>query len=655
MTANTVTYNLPVLHTLRIDGFEKAPEFNPELIMLDKGSGKGTRFLRPYRVCYLIRRSTDLLIRSHNERDKVNLASLCTKRAALIHPIIKGLLEGHSGIPDFNSIETAFDWIDRQGRSAELYAPEGIRRLYQDYTDHLRHRLRLSNVGEGPKSIAYPTAQKRQAAMAYVCGLASECDVNVVMSWAIQIPQKKMGSNELPGPATTADEHALAYALHKCFFDAFSKAVLKKSAPPVVVELSDLGFEDLIYYSQFANNRGGWSAAKKEGRTDWKPYFYGREGVFEGDPKAFNALLAENGIAPNSNSGFAQHQKNNRQFSHNTLREMANHATRHFGYLLLAAAGNNAAHLASINCNQLRLDKALGLASTRAIKARAGFEDQEQHVDLHFAQTIWKQYLKLREWMAQQLQEPPKLGLFLLSGQADRAPYNLLTSVSIVQLPLWPVGAPSLATRVGRKHKTVNLMEGSGGNTALVAGMQYATPRTIERHYNFKNRQEAVEALCAYFAAQAEAAELRYLGIKPVRIIDGGETTHSGYCDVNTDDPRLMEGFEELGIEPRCGAPITCIFCVHFGLHADTEDMLRLLTISCWIEVQSRLNSINIDDYYQKFVPYANRIQQILLEISTNSGEISKRLKDAKARFELGERDAYWNAKINALLEMDET
>lgn len=185
--------------------------------------------------------------------------------------------------------------------------------------------------------------------------------------------------------------------------------------------------------------------------------------------------------------------------------------------------------------------------------------------------------------------------------------------------------------------------------------MQSATPQTIDRHYNFKNHEEVVKTMNSYFAAQANAAALRYTGIKPVRIIEGGEQTLTGFCDVDTDRPRLVEGFEELGIEPRCGAPITCIFCAHFGVHSDSEDVVRLLTIKLWIEVQSRLNSVNIDDHFQKFLPYINRIQQILEELSSMGGEVSERIKDAQMRFQRGERDTYWHAKINALLEMEET
>ncbi len=655
MTNGAITYTLPELNTLPKNSFDIAPTFRPELTCIDQGQGKKMRYLKTYRVCYLDRRSLDPTIRSFNERKKVNPLSFCAKRASLIQPIIKGLLEGHSGIPDFCWIESIFDWIDRHERSAELYSLEGARGLYRDCTDHIRHRLRLSNVGDRAMSIGYPMAQNLQSALIYICSQASGHDPKVVQSWAIRIPQKKMGMNELPAPATTADEHAVAYALHQRFFEAFTHAVLDNIAPPVVVKLADLGFEDLIFYSQISNNANGWSTRVKGGRADWQPFFFRREGVFEGKASAFNALLAEHSVPPINPDSFKRLQENNRKFSQCTLHELANHATRHFAHLLMAETGNNAAHLVSIDCQNIRLDRAVGLATTRAIKGRACFEQQEQHVDLRFAQTTWKIYLKLHGWMTQQIEAPPKLGLFLITDRADRAPYSLLSGNAMRQLSLWPARAPALATRAARKHKSVNLLEASGGNIAMVSSMQLASPRTIERHYAFKNHEEAAKAMSDYFAAQAKAAELRHMDIKPVRIISDGEITLTGVCDLEQDGPKCVEGFEELAIEPRCSAPITCIFCVHFGLHADIESILRLLTIKLWIETQSRISSINIDEQFQKFAPYLNRIQQILEDLSDMSDEISLYVKDAIIRFERGERDQYWGVKINALLEIEGT
>src|SRR5690606_17950217 len=107
---------------------------------------------------------------------------------------------------------------------------------------------------------------------------------------------------------------------------------------------------------------------------------------------------------PIGTSAFKRLQNNNSEFSPVVLQTMANIATRHFGYLMLAESGCNAQHLASIDCNQTRLEKVIGLARSRAIKGRAGFEDQHQFIDARFAQTCWKKYLRLRAWMSSRVE-----------------------------------------------------------------------------------------------------------------------------------------------------------------------------------------------------------------------------------------------------------
>ncbi|MDF1694112.1 MAG: hypothetical protein P1U47_17210 [Zhongshania sp.] len=664
MNSDYAAYALPKLNTFNIDNFDEAPEFTAENTLIDTGSansrnGSHTRYIRIYRPCYLDRRRLNPNVTSTTELAKVNLLSLCESRSILIKAIAKDYLIGKPGTPPFVDIETAFDWVDARERSSELNTVEGARMIYRDFTNALRHQIRLPNTNEELKSIGNKTAQGRQRAMAYIACIACHRDIKVVQSWAILIAQRKLRENELPAPITTANEHALAYELHSRLFYAFSEAVIKNAPPPVIVEFADLGFEDLIFYNKNVNNHRGWRKYSKNEKADWMPHFYRRDGLFDGTPDEFNTLLTELDLEPLSNSTartFKSAKLNNKRIGTSSLRILANNAVRHFGYLLLAEAGNGAAELASINFSEARLDKTAGLAGIRTIKSRADHETQNQYIDLRFSKTTWKQYLKLRSTMSLLIENPPQKGLFTIGRRKSDTSYTLLGDTSMREVSYWPIGAPSLATRPARKHKTVNLVDGSGGNISLVAALQSATVGTIERHYAFKNRIEAAEVMSKYFVAQGAAAALRFSGVTPLRIIEHGDSMNTGHCDVNEEDgPRLIEGFSELDFEPRCSAPITCFFCVHFGLHADEEDFLRLLTIKQWIKVQSCVVSTNIDQHYKKYAPYLNRIEQIIEALPLENDRYAAILLAAQKRFMRGERDQYWNAKINGIIEMSES
>lgn len=659
-------YKLPNgLQILTSDGHDIAPEFDPSLIVIDMGhnGGLNIRYIRPYRWCYLDRLSLDATVTSLKERDKVNLLSLCPQRAKIVRKLVSSVLAGSINRRVFEVMSGAFDWIDNQGRDVELFALESAKRLYSDYTGQLRHRMQLSNVGaKVAGAIGYPTACRNQLSMAFICAAATGLDTNTVQSWTYRIPQKDRGpSRALTAPKTTENEHVVAHAMHTRFFTAFSNAILNNALPPVVVELSDIGFEDVVFYNKKSNSANGWTCGGgKDLRTDWMPYFYGRDGYFQGNLKEFNELLAANFIESIKSQPdiYKTRQRNAQAFPKADLNYMANLATRHFGYLLLAEAGSNASTLATVDCSQTRLDKELGASRLLAVKGRAGYEQQDQFVDRRFTQTVWKRYLELREWMAQRIREKgfeaPQNGLFLVSYQPHREPYTPLRANNIKQCGLWPSDGPALATREARKHKTVNIIEGSGGNVALASAMQAVSHQTIERHYAYKNVIEATQHMSDYFALQAKSASLRYAGVKPVRIIEDGENTSTGHCDApEIEGPKLVEGFEGTGIKPRCGAPITCLFCVHFGLHALEEDFVRLLTIQHWVEVQTQLYASNIDEDFTKYSPYIERIDQVFDELPKSSKELAELVNRSKVLFTQGKRDQYWNARINALLDLE--
>ncbi len=666
MTADTQLYKLPSgLQTLIADDYDIVLEFDPTRTIIDMGTNGGLniRYIRPYRWCYLDRLSLDTAVTSLKKIVKVNLLSLCPRRAKIVHKLVSSVLIGSINRRAFEKISGAFDWIDQQNRGRELFLLPTTKALYRSYTEQLRHRMQLSNVGgKAAGAIGYPTAFRNQLGMAFICAAATDLDISTVQSWAYRIPQRDKGpSRALPAPKTTENEHVVAHAMHTRFFTALSDAVLNNALPPVVVELSDLGFDDVIFYNKKSNSANGWtSGGGKNLRTDWMPYFYGREGFFQGSLKEFNELLVANEVEPiKDHSGLHRRRQRNAQaFAEADLKYIANQATRHFGYLLLAEAGSNASTLATIDCSQTRLDKELGASRLLAVKGRAGYEQQDHFVDRRFTQTHWKRNLELREWMVQRLRkqgfEAPQNGLFLLAYQLNREPYSPLRANSIRQCSLWPNNGPALATREARKHKTVNIIEGSGGNIALASAMQAVSPQTIERHYAHKNVIEATQHMSGYFELQAKSAPLRYAGVKPVRIIEDGEDTSTGHCDVpEIEGPKLVEGFESTGIEPRCGAPLTCLFCVHFCLHAQEEDLLRLLTIQRWVEVQTQLYASNIDEGFTKYSPYIERIDQMFDEIPQSSEELAELVRRTKVLFAEGRRDPYWVARINALLDLE--
>tara|TARA_R110001583_G_scaffold74100_7_gene205517 strand:- start:26517 stop:27791 length:1275 start_codon:yes stop_codon:yes gene_type:complete len=421
MTTDTSVYVIPETIILKADLFDEAPAFNPEHTIVDLGSGKSPRYIYAYRYCYLDRQSFNKGVKSHLERKKVNINSLCEKRKIIVSQWITAMLEGRFNLGLSKTIPIVFDWIDTSGRSEHLNAEELTMSLYRDDTDDLRHRLNLSKVGQNKTgSLKNGAASRRQLAMAHVCSWATGVAISVVSTWAIRISTS--AKQPPPLPKITEDEHAILHALHNRFFESFSHAVLNKTPPPVVVDLENLNLSNFIFYSPRVNSSNQLGLRKGE-RDDWKHYFYTQSGIFPGTQEELNKILIENGIKPlrSEYKHYSRNQIMNQTFTNASLRYMANAAVRHFGYLLLNEAGANASHLSTIDVSSSRLDKEMGVVRLLAVKGRSGYEDQILTVDSRFAKNQWKQYLKLREYMGAGIDAPSR-GLFLIGKKALNPP-----------------------------------------------------------------------------------------------------------------------------------------------------------------------------------------------------------------------------------------
>ncbi|MEL0167151.1 MAG: hypothetical protein VW877_03400 [Pseudomonadaceae bacterium] len=630
------------------------------IIEFDQSPSTAGRYGYVYRWCYLDRLAYDEATASTKSKRKVNLSSYCERRAAIVRKIISCFLYEKIRI-SVNHVSTAFNWIDKHGRGDDLHTLSSTKSLYQEYTKSLQHRIQLSNVGAKRKdAIGYGHASREQRGMAIICAEAASLKVEAVRAWAYQIPIRNRGFLANPAPKLTEEQHVVVNTMHARFFAAFCNAVVTNAPPPIVIELSDLGFDDVVFYKAGLNSVQGWRTGEGRSLSEAAaPLFFGRERVFQGGLQSFNELLVENKIEPIAvlNKLFVSRRRNAEVFTDADRQYMANTATRHFGYLLLNEAGSNASTLATVDISRARLEKTLGASRLLAVKGRAGYRPEDQFVDLRFAQGFWKDYLQLREWMVQRLledgSEAPSCGLFLLGRFKGKSPYNMLTAQNVGLLNVWPKGAPSPVTRDARKHKIVNGLEFTGGNTTLISGIQSVSVHTVERHYAFKNVAEAAKQMSEYFKVQAESAALRHSGV-PIRILDEGAQTSTGRCDaVEEYGPQLIQGLESAGIQPRCEAPLTCLFCTHFGVHATEEDLLRLLTIKHWVEVQTRTFSSSIDESFEKYLPYIERIDHVFEESSQADEDYSQIFINVKALFNKGRRDPYWNAKINALLDLD--
>jgi len=435
--------------------------------------------------------------------------------------------------------------------------------------------------------------------------------------------------------------------------------LLNYQEPPLIVELEELGIPDYIGYSYRTHSYNNYGEDQSKPDDVWKRYAYTRNGFRHGWKK-IRELAAKDDIelGPSTNkskasTAFSKQSHSFRNgFSISTLEIYANRAACHFGHMLLLSAGANASHLSSIDFSKTRLDKEVGTNRIIAIKGRSNHEQQTLTIDSRFVHSHWKQYLKLREWMAAHIdKQAPEQGIFTLTRKGKKG-FVLLDADKLSQDIFWPKEAPKLVTRVGKKYKTTTMLEDSDGDTGLVSQLTSTSESTVRKHYTFKKAEDAAKQLSVFFNSMAESAQLRVSGEAVAPVVENAPKVTVGRCTAKSEsDIQPIEGYDNRAPQPRCGAPVTCFFCESFGVHADEEDITRLMSVKVWIEYQSESISRNVDEHHQKFLPIIYRIDEIIEQFAARN-KYSQSIVDASnQRILRGQLDSYWKNKIDALID----
>lgn len=379
---------------------DKPPKnIHPEQVLL-RLDGKSTANIA--KLCYLDRAS--LIPQIHKSSvfgRRVNPASLCPKRCKLMTDVVKQAVTGMLQGPQVTQISVVVEWIDGNGRSEELHSTASAKMLYLDYTQYLFHESRLSKVGE-EKGKSVNWVASLQHAMALVISFSTNVPFSTVRNWAVQITRN---NQNFPQPRLNEDEAKTAYHIHSRFFWAYSQVALGQSLAglPLIIRLTDLGYEDYIAFS-WSNSNYTHYGAKGRKRT-WREAAFSQKG-FDTDIESVKRKAYDLGIewtyqstnkynftkASLGATGFA--------FSLETIRHFANRAIKHFGHMLMYASGANADHLASIDCQDSMLTKKSGAKRMIAYKQRSLNELQTLTVPGAFRKE-WRQMIRLRDRMRQ--------------------------------------------------------------------------------------------------------------------------------------------------------------------------------------------------------------------------------------------------------------
>ena len=176
--------------------------------------------------------------------------------------------------------------------------------------------------------------------------------------------------------------------------------------------------------------------------------------------------------------------------------------------------------------------------------------------------------------------------------------------------------------------------------------MQDHTLGTALRHYANRDLAEAAREISSILDQIYETAikRTRYKKHVDVRVVNGHDPkkdTPVGECSSEKVlAPTLAEGFTNFAPEPDCSVKESCIFCDKYAVHADEEDIRKLLSLRYLIE-ELKVNMPS-EGWVYRWSPYIYRIDEVLFEIKSKSPFLSSVITRVKEEVEFGILDDFW-------------
>lgn len=276
----------------------------------------------------------------------------------------------------------------------------------------------------------------------------------------------------------------------------------------------------------------------------------------------------------------------------------------------------------------------------RTIKYRANNKIQSFEVGTEFI-PLFRQFLNLRKYI---LNGQTFDYLFFSFGAAtssslkpvklaDKNYKSFYQSVRAF-LPQFP----KITARQWRAAKQDYLIRNHDPVTAATV-MQHSVDTALKKYSNGSAINQRTE-LVGFFN------QLNSVVLSKGEEIKGSQPTAVGICSV-PNSPNSTHAESE--IVPDCKTPEGCLFCGNFRVHADEIDIRKLLSgryvlrkIQPFAESDGQLNN-----YFELVL---NKCDSILSLLESNNCELFKRIE---IEVEDGDLDAFWNAKLQMLIELD--
>ncbi|UTV97930.1 hypothetical protein KDW99_11535 [Marinomonas rhizomae] len=579
-------------------------------------------------LCYLKRQK-------NNTGYIVNESSISKERFSdvrkLIH-FISDLSETSMSIVSiklrFNNFAFFVDWCDKNSRHNALKSFEEARDALASFISYLLELVKTQKLHNN-------TAARYQYDVIIVF---RDCFGYESLEQGLNLLKK---SNRATTNTASPDERdqGKVLAISLSLFNGFCKEILNNGKYPFLISLpKDTGFENnqawvfpIISYAQHPSRRD--PLEKK-----YKAYNYK-----EGRLNSVNEIqhhFASKQLAVNS-IRIAQQilEKNETEGTSNRLSH-ASIAMNAFLILFVANTGMNWSEVCKLTWRD-SYEVDVESQGFREIKYRA-FDRTVTFIITSSFLPHFKKYLKLRDY-AQRHTGKIDLLFFTLNKKSAFKPHKLaetrLTSIC-KSFQLFDPSLPIISAKEWRATKSDYLVRNTDLQTASV--LLQSDERTVLDHYTKGSRTKGISEISNFL--ERVVSKVKQQNKDNLIAVEAA----LGKCD----NPGNPSPENAPPIIPDCKKGEGCLFCSHYGVHADEIDIRKLYSFKFCIESTSHLSE-SVDYYLKVFGAVLERIDALLKSfkgLSDNHNELVVRVENEV--YNDGDLDPYWETKYEQLLNL---
>lgn len=269
----------------------------------------------------------------------------------------------------------------------------------------------------------------------------------------------------------------------------------------------------------------------------------------------------------------------------------------------------------------------------------------------------WKKYLDLRDLVLDG--EPSKYAF------PYRTQNNVIRSLPPVRLDYSNQNFPSryfekitgerwIRASKWRPSRELRINLINNGDVIQTAEMQSHTFGVALKHYLKGDLATAAAEISGALNAVYEAAIRRTRSQESI-IVDIVEKYNknrvipTGQCSSEERlAPQLASGFTDQNPVPDCLAKETCIFCEYYGVHADGDDLRRLLSLRFLCEELKE--SMGHDEYVQQWGPVIFRVDEIISAVLKVSPDLEAKYESIRGEVNMGYLDKFWALRLETLM-----